>query len=95
VTRVDFWLLIWISGYDEGFQHAHTIKVVSWSQDDTSLLDDRDRRFHIEHIFPDQEPNQAADWKRWRDYKTGNRDRFERIDAELLTEHTWIAEEWE
>ena len=30
VTRVDFWLLIRLSGYDEGFQHAHTIKVVSW-----------------------------------------------------------------
>jgi len=96
--RTDFWLLWKALGYDEGFQHAHTIKVVSWSQDDTyllDLLDDRDRRFHIELIFPDQEPNQAADWKRWRDYKAGNRDRFERIDAGLLTEHTRIAEEWE
>jgi len=98
VTRVDFWLLIRLSGYDEGFQHAHTIKIVSWSQDDTyllDLLDDRDRRFHIELIFPDQEPYEAADWKRWRNYKAGNRDCFERIDAELLTEHTRIAEEWE
>jgi hypothetical protein len=37
----------------------------------------------------------VADWKRWRDYKAGNLDRFKRIDAELLTEHTRIAEEWE
>ena len=98
VTRIGFWLLIRLSGYDEGFQHAHTIKVVSWLQDDTYLLDlfdDRDRRFHFELIFPDQESNEAADWKRWRDYKAGSRDRFERIDAELLTEHTRIAEEWE
>ncbi|GAB6094021.1 hypothetical protein JCM14469_02730 [Desulfatiferula olefinivorans] len=98
VTRVDFWLLLRMLGYDEGFQHAHTIKVVSWSQDDAyllDLLDDRDRGFHIELIFPDQEPNETADWKRWRDYKAGNRDRFERIDAELLAEHTRIAEEWE
>ena len=98
VTRVDFWLLLRMLGYDEGFQHIHTVKVVSWSQNDTyllDLLDDRDRRFHIELIFPDQEPDQAADWKRWSGYKAGSRDRFERIDAELLTEHTRIAEEWE
>lgn len=98
VTRVDFWLLLRMLGYDEGFQHTHTIKVVSWSQEDSyllDLLDDRDRRFHIELIFPDQEPDQAADWKRWSGYKAENRDRFERIDAELLSEHTRIAEEWE
>jgi len=98
VTRVDFWLLLRMLGYDEGFQHTHTIKVVSWSQDDTyllDLLDDRDRRFHIELIFPDQEPDQATDWKRWSGYKAKNRGRFERIDAELLSEHTRIAEEWE
>jgi len=59
------------------------------------LIDDRDRRFHIELIFPDQEPDQAADWKHWSGYKAKNRERFERIDAELLTEHTRIAEEWE
>ena len=98
VTRVDFWLLLRMLGYDEGFQHTHTIKVVSWSQEDSyllNLLDDRDRRFHIELIFPDQEPDQAADWKRWSGYKAENRDRFERIDAELLSEHTRFAEEWE
>ena len=98
VTRVDFWLLLRMLGYDEGFQHIHTVKIVSWSQDDTyllDLLDDRDRRFHIELIFPDQEPDPAADWNRWSGYKAKNGDRFERINAELLTEHTRIAEEWE
>ena len=98
VTRVDFWLLLRLLGYDEGFQYAHTVKVVSWSQEDSYLLDlidDRDRGFHIELIFPDQEPDPAADWKRWSGYKAKNRDRFERIDAELLAEHTRIAEEWE
>ena len=39
LTRIGFWLLIRLSGYDEGFQHAHTIKVVSWPQDDTYLVD--------------------------------------------------------
>ena len=95
VTRVDFWLYFKALGYDEGFQHAHTIKVVRWSQEDTYLLDlvdDGERRFPIELIFPDHEPDLAANWKRWHAYKTENRERFERIDAELLTEHIEIAE---
>jgi len=46
-------------------------------------------------VFPDQEPDLAADWRRWRRYKSENRDRFERIDADLLAEHVRIAEEWE
>ena len=36
----------------------------------------------------------AADWKRWHEYKAANRERFERIDAELLAEHIEIAEGW-
>ncbi len=98
LKRVDFWLLFKAVGYDEGFQHAHTVKVVRWSQEDTYLIDltdDRGRRFHVELVFPDQEPDLAADWRRWRRYKSENRDRFERIDAELLAEHVRIAEEWE
>ena len=97
VTRVDFWLYFKALGYHEGFQHAHTVKVVRWSQEDTYLLDlvdDRDRRFHIELIFPDQEADLAADWNRWQEYKAENRERFERIDAELLAEHIEIAENW-
>ena len=97
VKRVDFWLLFKAVGYDEGFQHAHTVKVVRWSQEDTYLIDltdDRGRRFHVELVFPDQEPDLAADWRRWRRYKSENRDRFERIDAALLAEHVRIAEEW-
>jgi len=98
MKRIDFWLLFKAVGYDEGFQHAHTVKVIRWSQEDTYLLDivdDRNRKYHIELIFPDQEPDLASDWKRWRRYKVENRDRFERIDAEILTEHVQIAEEWE
>ena len=97
IKRIDFWLLFKAVGYDEGFQHAHTVKIVGWSQKDPYLLDlvdDRKRMYHIELIFPDQEPALASDWKQWRRYKMGNRDRFERIDAEILTEHVRIAEEW-
>lgn len=98
LKRVDFWLLFKAVGYDEGFQHAHTVKVVRWSQEDTYLIDltdDRGRRFHVELVFPDQEPDLASDWRSWRRYKSENRDRFERIDADLLAEHVRIAEEWE
>jgi hypothetical protein len=97
VTHVDFWLLIKMVAYDEGFQHAHTIKVVSWSRDDTYLLDltdDRGRCFHIELIFPDLELDLALDWKNWTNYKAKNRERFEKIDADILSEHLAIAEEW-
>ena len=97
VTQVDFWLFHKALGYHEGFQHAHTIKVVRWSQEDTYLLDlvdDRGRRFHIELIFPELERDLGADWKRWNEYKAENREMFERIDAELLAEHIKIAENW-
>ncbi len=95
---MDFWLFHKALGYHEGFQHAHTIKVVRWSQEDTYLLDlvdDRDRRFHIELIFPELERDLGADWKQWRQFKAQNREMFERIDQELLTEHIKIAENWE
>jgi hypothetical protein len=98
VKRVDFWLLVTTVGYDEGFQHAHTVKVVGWSQGDTYLLDlvdDRNRKYHIELIFPDHEPDLASDWTHWRRYKMRNRDRFSLIDADLMSEHRQIAEEWE
>jgi len=98
IKRIDFWLLFKAVGYDEGFQHAHTIKVVKWSQEDTYLLDlvdDRTRKYRIELIFLDQEPELASDWSHWRRYKMRNRDRFSLIDADLMSEHLQIAEEWE
>ncbi len=98
VKRVDFWLFLKALGYHEGFQHAHTLKVLRWSQEDTYLLDlvdDRERRFHIELIFPELERDLGADWQRWREYKAENREMFQRIDQQLLAEHIKIAEEWE
>jgi len=98
VKKVDFWLLFKMAGYDEGFQHAHTVKVVEWSQQDTYLIDmtdDRGREYHVELIFPDLEPDLAADWRGWQKYKTSIADRIARIDEELLAEHVQIAEDWE
>ncbi len=97
VTRVDFWLLFRLPGYQEESRHAHDIKVVSWSQDDTNLLnliDDRGRRFHIKLISPDLDPDDAADWKYWQDYRAKNLNRFKKIDPEVLDEHIYIAENW-
>jgi hypothetical protein len=47
-TGSDFWLLWKAVGYHEGFQHAHTVKVLKWWRDDGYMLDfvdDRDRRW--------------------------------------------------
>ena len=100
VTRVagdQFWVRFKALGYHDGFHHAHTAKIANWSQDVTwllDLIDDSARQLHIELIFPELEPELAADWKRWRAYKAENRKRFQRIGADLLAEHARIAENW-
>ena len=58
------------------------------------LVNDRQRRFHVELIFPDLESDLAADGDRWGEYKLENREMFERIDQALLEEHIEIAENW-
>ena len=108
--RTDFWLLWKALGYDEGFQHAHTVKVVDIRIDDTltvehdgkevegwlivDLTDDMGRIHHVEMIEPVSEPELAADWQRWIAYRQKNAERFHRIDAQLLVEHLRIAEDW-
>ena len=98
ITRTDFWLLFKSAGYDEGWQYSHTIKVVEWSQDDTYLLDmtdDRGRKYHIELIMDSTEPREVDAWKRWQQYRADNADRFAQIDAQVLEEHTKMAEDWD
>ena len=98
VTRIDFWLLWKSIGYDEGYQYAHTITVVKCLVVDPGieieLTDDQGRRHLLELIEPHQEAELAGDWKRWRQYREENRERFDEIDRELLAEHIRIAEEW-
>jgi hypothetical protein len=97
-------------GYDEGFQHAHTVKVVDIRIEDTltaehdgkevegwlivELTDDLGRIHHVEMIEPVSEPELAADWQRWIAYRQKSAERFHRIDAQLLAEHLRIAEDW-
>lgn len=98
LTKTDFWLLFKSAGYNNGWQYAHTIKVVDFTQDDTYLLDltdNRDRKYHIELLFPTLDIALVADWKHWQDYKAQNSAMFESIDAQLLAEHIEIAEEWQ
>ncbi|MGB9618900.1 MAG: hypothetical protein ACPL7K_00645 [Armatimonadota bacterium] len=85
-------------GYDNGYQYTHTIKVVNWSREDTyelDLTDDLGRRYHIELIMDATEHAYVLDWRKWQRYKAENAAEFEIIDAQLLDEHTKIAESWE
>lgn len=101
-TRSDFWLLWKSVGYNNGWQYAHTLKIVQVTVRDTlencwlivDLTDDRGRRFHVELIEPITEADYARDWRDWVKYKAANAGMFDRIDAELLREHLQIAEEW-
>ncbi len=98
ITSTDFWLLFKSAGYNNGWQYAHTIKVIAWHQDDTYMLDvtdDRSRRYHIELLCPNQDLALLADWKNWQKYKAANAILFEQIDAQLLEEHIAMAEGWQ
>lgn len=98
VTKTDFWVMWKSVGYNNGYQYTHTIKVVDWSQEDTyelDLTDDLGRRYHIELIMDITEHDYLLDWRAWQNYKAENTAEFETIDAQILAEHTAIAEGWD
>ncbi|MCL5105430.1 MAG: hypothetical protein M1133_15150 [Armatimonadetes bacterium] len=98
VTKTDFWVMFKSVGYNNGYQYTHTIEVTDWSQDDTyelDLTDDRGRRYHIELIMDATEHDYVVDWGEWQSYKAKNSSEFVIIDAQLLAEHTRIAEGWD
>lgn len=98
ITKTDFWMMFKSVGYDNGYQYTHTMKVVDWGREDTyelDLTDDRGRRYHIELIMDVTEHDYVVDWRTWLSYKAENVAEFEIIDAQLLGEHTAIAEEWQ
>jgi len=97
-TKTDFWVMWKSVGYENGYQYSHTIKVVDWSRDDTyelDLIDDLGRRYHIELVMDGTEHEYVLDWRKWQRYKAENAAEFEIVDAQLLEEHTKIAESWE
>lgn len=92
-----FWLFHKMVGYNNGAGHDHTIKVVSWSQDDVwflDMVDDRGRRFHVEQIMPETEPELVDIWRRWQAYRKRHREGFALVDADLLAQHMNIALGW-
>ena len=98
VTKTDFWVMWKSVGYNNGYQYTHTIKVVAWGSEDSyelDLTDDRGRHYHIELIMDVTEHDYVVDWRTWQSYKAENVAEFEIIDAQLLGEHTAIAEEWQ
>jgi len=98
VTKSDFWLMFKSAGYNNGFQYTHTIKVVKYGREDTfelDLADDRGRRYHIELIMDATEYDYVVAWDKWQRYKAENRSEFDAIDAQLLEEHTKMAEKWQ
>lgn len=97
VTTTDFWLMFKSVGYNNGYQYTHTIKVVGWSQEDTyliDLIDDRDRKYHVEIIMDATEHDYVVAWRKWQRYKAENAAEFAVIDAQILDEHIRIAEKW-
>ncbi|MCL4552463.1 MAG: hypothetical protein M1305_02760, partial [Candidatus Marsarchaeota archaeon] len=98
VTKTDYWVMFKSVGYDNGYQYTHTIKVVGWGREDTyelDLTDDRGRHYHIELIMDVTEHYYVLDWRKWQSYKAENAAEFGIVDAQLLGEHTTIAEGWE
>jgi len=98
VTKTDFWVMFKSVGYNNGYQYAHTIKVVGWGSEDSyelDLTDDRGRRYHIELIMDIAEHDYVVDWRTWHSYKAANAAEFEIIDTQLLAEHRAIAEGWD
>lgn len=98
VTKTDFWAMWKSVGYNNGYHYTHTIKIVDWGREDSyelDLTDDLGRRYHIELIMDATEHDYALDWRRWQRYKAGNAAEFGVIDAQILEEHTKIAEAWE
>lgn len=59
VTRVKdnlFWLMFKMVGYHDDLHHAHTIKVISWTREDSrdlDLVDDADNRRVFREIDAD------------------------------------------
>ena len=98
VTKTDFWVMFKSVGYNNGYQYTHTIKIVDWVREDTyelDLTDDRGRHYHIELIMDVSEHDCVIDWRAWQNYKAANVAEFETIDAQILAEHTTIAEGWD
>jgi len=74
LKRIDFWFLFKEVGYDEGSQNTNIVRAICWFLEGTylnNLMYNRSWRFHVELVFPDQEPD-LADWRCWQRYNLDN-----------------------
>jgi len=98
VTKTDCWVRWKSVGYNNGYHYTHTMKVVAWGSEDSyelDLTDDIGRHYHIELIMDITEHDYVVDWRTWQNYRAANAAEFEIIDAQILAEHTVIAEGWD
>ena len=82
-------------GYDQGMQYAHMIGKAGIAQDEKSwaiIKDEHGNMYTVNVIEPDIDPEVKAVFDRWRVQKDGEREKFERIDRQLVEEYTRMAE---
>ena len=98
-TGSTFWVMWNSLGYSEGFQYTHTIIVTRIENTDDPILDLWGGEYHhrVGTLYPDEideHKERFESLKEWRAYQAENAERFTRIDAQLLEEHTEIANTW-
>jgi len=102
-----FWLLLKSVGYLDGIELSKTIKVIdyfvnAYLEDEkygqqwltVTLQDDRSCLHLIEIIEPFCEPDAHQKWRKWQRYRKDNKEKFKKVDAEILKQHQLTAEMW-
>jgi len=88
-------LLVKEIGYDQSMQYAHLISKTTFRQDHAycaRFKDEHGTEYVANVIEPDIDPVRKAVFEKWRAQKAADRERFDRIDAQLLAEYTEMAE---
>jgi len=82
-------------GYDQGMQYAHLISEarITRSESHCAVLSDEHGNMYTANVIePDIDPDVKAVFDRWLAQKAADRERFERIDRQLVEEYTRMAE---
>jgi len=82
-------------GYDQGMQYSHLISKATLRQQHqhcAELLDEHGNRYVANVIEPAVSPEETKMFTKWRAYQAADRERFARIDRQLLDEYTAMAE---
>ena len=82
-------------GYDQGMQYAHFISNARVAEDGRHwavLIDEHGNMYTANVIEPDIDPEVKAVFDRWCAQKAAEREKFERMDQQLVEEYTRMAE---